>query len=99
MTRGREATKGLPQLLSTSTHGQVYDTLMRRALCARGVMDVPKKQRPQAEISFAEQGKASSPYPASYDDSRFRYELGWEPQYTIEDAVREHLDPVSCQYR
>lgn len=39
-------------------------------------------------------GKILSPYPAAYDDTPARRELGWRPDYTIEAAVAEHLSVV-----
>jgi len=43
-------------------------------------------------VRYKEDGKILSPYPSSYDDTWARKELGWSPSYSIEEAVREHLE-------
>jgi len=65
----------------------------------REVIEIAKKYRPQAQVTFRKGGATASPYPASYDDSAARREIGWKPDYTIEEAVKEHLEIVSkgCQ--
>ncbi len=61
----------------------------------REVIEVATRYRPDSRVTFREAETRLSPYPAHYDDSVAREELGWEPSYNIEDAVREHLDIVS----
>ena len=61
----------------------------------REVVEIAKKLKPEATVSLAPQGKVYSPYPAAYDDRVARSEIDWKPQYTIENAVREHIDIVS----
>jgi nucleoside-diphosphate-sugar epimerase len=61
----------------------------------REVVNIAKKFRPDSPVFMEEGGKRLSPYPASYDDTPARLELGWHPDYTIERAVKEHLDIVS----
>jgi UDP-glucose 4-epimerase len=62
----------------------------------REVVDIARKIRPDARVTLAPSGQTLSPYPAAYDDSAARRELGWQPGYTIEAAVAEHLDIVSA---
>ena len=61
----------------------------------REVVNIARKFRPDSPVTLEEGGKRLSPYPAAYDDTPARRELGWNPDYTIEMAVKEHLDIVS----
>ena len=61
----------------------------------REVVGIAKQFRPSAQITLQEEGKNLSPYPATYDDSVARKEIGWQPGYTIERAVQEHIEVVS----
>jgi UDP-glucose 4-epimerase len=61
----------------------------------RDVVTIARTLRPAAAITLAEAGGRQSPYPAAYDDSAARREIGWQPAYSIEAAVKEHLDIVS----
>jgi hypothetical protein len=49
-------------------------------------------------LLFAEKSKILFPYPAIYDDAPARKELALKPDYSMEDAVREHLETVARQY-
>jgi nucleoside-diphosphate-sugar epimerase len=61
----------------------------------REVVKIARQFRPDAPVTLEEGGKLLSPYPAAYDDTPFRWEIGWTPEYGIEKAVKEHLDIVS----
>jgi UDP-glucose 4-epimerase len=61
----------------------------------REVVGIAKKFRPNSQVTLQEGGKSLSPYPAAYDDSVARKEIGWKPDYTIERAVQEHIEVVS----
>jgi UDP-glucose 4-epimerase len=61
----------------------------------RQVVEIARRYRPDARVILREGGAYASPYPAAYDDGPARAELGWRPDYTIEEAVREHLEIVS----
>jgi UDP-glucose 4-epimerase len=61
----------------------------------REVLEIAQKYKPDAQVKLLEGGAAASPYPAAYDDSIARREIGWTPKYTIEKAVAEHLNIVS----
>jgi UDP-glucose 4-epimerase len=61
----------------------------------RDVVAIAQKYRPQARVIFKEDGKSLSPYPVAYNDSSARRELGWVPDFTIEEAVQEHLKLVA----
>ena len=59
------------------------------------VVKIAKRIKPESSVTLVPQGEAQSPYPAAYDDRVARSEIGWAPKYTIEVAVREHIDIVS----
>jgi len=61
----------------------------------REVVEIAKRYRPEARISWKAERSTLSPYPAAYDDGPARAELGWRPGYSIEEAVREHLEIAS----
>ncbi len=61
----------------------------------REVVEVARRFKPDARVVLREGGASLSPYPAAYDDGPARSELGWRPAYTIEEAVREHLETAS----
>ena len=65
----------------------------------REVVEIARRYCPDSKVTLAEGGKRLSPYPAAYDDSMARREMGWQPDYTIEEAVREHLQVVSGQQK
>ena len=60
----------------------------------REVVGIAAKYRPGHHVTLIEGGGSASPYPDSYDDRMAREELGWQPDYSIESAVREHLEIV-----
>jgi UDP-glucose 4-epimerase len=61
----------------------------------REVVEIARKVRPEAPVTLQAGGKSLSPYPVAYDDGPARRDLGWQPAYTIESAVREHIRIVS----
>lgn len=65
----------------------------------REVIQIAVRLRPEARVTLARNTERASPYPAAYDDTAARRELGWQPDYTIEAAVREHLDVVSRRHQ
>lgn len=61
----------------------------------REVVAIAQRLRPGAQVVLQEGGRTLSPYPVAYDDRRAREDLGWQPDYTIEAAVAEHLETVA----
>ena len=61
----------------------------------RDVVEIARKIKPEAPVTLTEGGQSLSPYPGAYDDTPARRDLGWAPAYTIESAVREHIQIVS----
>ena len=61
----------------------------------RDVVEIARKIKPDAPVTLTEGGQSLSPYPVAYDDTPARRDLGWAPAYSIESAVREHIQIVS----
>jgi len=61
----------------------------------REVVDMAGQWKSVGGIEMVEGGASQSPYPVSYDDGPARRQLGWRPDYSVESAVREHLEIVA----
>ena len=94
----RDAVKALLCLYDAPEAPQRFYNIAGGAYSVRQVMEAAKKIRPDAKIRFAATSRILSPYPAVYDDTPAREELNWKPDYSMEDAVREHLELVAKQY-
>lgn len=91
----RDAVKALLAVWEAEKPGQRIYNIAGGVHAIREVIEIAKRYRPDAQVTFLEEGTTASPYPAAYDDTAARREIGWEPDYTIDEAVREHLDIVS----
>lgn len=88
----KDAVSALILVLESKTIPQVGYNIMSGLYSIREAMAVAKKVCPEAVISFANDARPSdNPYPLSYDDSRARRDLGWNPAYTLEAGFREHI--------
>ena len=65
----------------------------------REVVQIARRYCPDDRVALVEDGANQSPYPAVYDDTPAREQWGWMPDYSIESAVREHLEIISGQRR
>ena len=63
----------------------------------REVLEIARRFKPESQVVFHAGGKRFSPYPAAYDDTPARRDLGWRPAYSIEAAVKEHLEIVAAR--
>jgi nucleoside-diphosphate-sugar epimerase len=61
----------------------------------REVIGLALRLRPDAPVKLKEGGAKQSPYPSAYDDGPARRDWNWSPDYSIAEAVREHLEVVS----
>jgi UDP-glucose 4-epimerase len=93
----RDAVKAIMGLWNASDPTQRIYNVSGGVHSIREVVEIAKKVRPDARVILEEGGKNLSPYPAAYDDSNARSEIGWKPEYTIEAAVREHIDIISVE--
>jgi UDP-glucose 4-epimerase len=88
----KDAVKSLILLLEMKDQPQIAYNIMAGLYTVREAMEIARKTFPNAHIEIREGKDTSSPYPTSYDDSKARQELGWKPDYTIEQAMREHVE-------
>lgn len=93
----KDAVKSLNLLLEAEEQPQIAYNIMGGLYSIRSVMDLVKKIRPEAKIEYIEGKQAQSPYPSAYDDSNAKKDLGWKADYSIEDAVKEHIEVVESQ--
>ena len=91
----KDAVKALLLMLQSTALPQVGYNIMSGLYSIREAMAVARKVCPEAVISFADDAAPSdNPYPLSYDDSCARRDLGWEPEYSLEAGIREHIAVV-----
>lgn len=90
----KDAVKAIMALWNTPEVKQRVYNIAGGVHSIREVVEIAKKVRPDAKVIFQKGGKNLSLYPAAYDDSCARREISWKPGYTIEAAVREHIDIV-----
>ena len=91
----KDAVKAIMTLYDAETPTQRIYNIAGGAYSIRDVVNVAQTFKPDATITLVEDGGRQSPYPAAYDDSAARREIGWKPSYSIEDAVKEHIEIVS----
>jgi nucleoside-diphosphate-sugar epimerase len=95
----RDAVKAILSLWKAENPIQRIYNISGGVHTIREVVEIAKKFRPSAQVKMIEGGPNQSPYPAAYDDSLARKEINWQPDYTIEQAVKEHLEIVSAHTR
>ena len=88
----KDAVKSLMLLLGRDDQPQIAYNIMGGLYTVREAMEIAQKLFPEAHIEIKEGRGTSSPYPTSYDDSKAREELGWQPDYTLEQAMKEHVE-------
>ena len=92
----KDAVKAILALWDSSGLRQRIFNIAGGVHSIREVVDIACKLRPDARVELASGGASLSPYPAAFDDSAARRELRFEPDYTIEQAVAEHLRTVTA---
>jgi UDP-glucose 4-epimerase len=95
----KDAIKAILTLWEAEQPGQRIYNIAGGVRSIRDVIAIAKKYRPDSPVTLQEGGKSQSPYPVAYDDSVARKEIGWKPDYSIEEAVREHIEIVSTRNR
>lgn len=88
----KDAVKSLILLLEMKDQPQISYNIMGGLYTVREAMEIAQKIFPDARIEIRDGKDTSSPYPTSYDDSRAGNELGWKPDYTLEQAMKEHVE-------
>jgi UDP-glucose 4-epimerase len=92
----RDAVKAIMALWNAPEPKQRIYNIAGGVHSIREVVEIARKVRPAARIHLQEGGPNLSPFTAAYDDAAARREIGWKPDYSIEAAVREHIDIVSA---
>ncbi len=88
----KDAVKALALLLDKGDTEQLFYNILGESHTIRDAMTRAGKLFPEADIVLNDKAVASdNPYPTEYDDSAARRELGWRPDYTLEDGFREHV--------
>lgn len=95
----KDAIKAILTLWEAESPSQRVYNIAGGVHSIRDVIAIAKKYRPDSPVALQEGGKSQSPYPVAYDDSVARKEIGWKPDYSIEEAVREHIEIVSAKNR
>ena len=91
----KDAISAIWALWSAKRISQRIYTISGGVHAIRDVVEIARKIKPEAPVTLTEGGQSLSPYPVAYDDTPARRDLGWAPAYTIESAVREHIQIVS----
>ena len=87
----KDAVKSLMLLLRKKDHSLITYNIMGEYCTIKEAMEIAIKFCPDADIKYIEGNNSLSPYPTSYDDSRARKDLGWKPDYSLEQGIQEHI--------
>ena len=87
----KDAVKSLILLLEVKDQPQISYNIMGGVYTVREAMEIAQKIFPDAQIEIKDGKETSSPYPTSYDDSKARQDIGWKPDYTLKQAMKEHV--------
>ncbi|KGM38436.1 hypothetical protein JY97_16225 [Alkalispirochaeta odontotermitis] len=90
----KDAIKALLILLELENQPQIAYNIMSGLYTVREAMTIAQFLFPDVEIEIVESDEVTSPYPTSYDDSKARQEIGWKPDYSIRDAMKEHVEII-----
>lgn len=91
----RDAVKSLLLLLEKKNTQQLFYNIMGEVHTIRDALERAKTLFPEIRVNYREGGAPSdNPYPTEYDDSAARAELGWKPEYTLEQGMKEHVELV-----
>jgi UDP-glucose 4-epimerase len=93
----KDAVKALWLLHEAQNPGQRIYNIAGGVHSIREVVEIARKYCPNSQVALAAGGQCLSPYPAAYDDTPARNEIGWAPDYATEAAVREHIQIVKSE--
>lgn len=60
----------------------------------REVAELTNRLCPETKVTYAEHSANTSPYACSFDDSAIRKDLGYAPEWSIEDSVKDYIRVV-----
>ncbi|NNK96120.1 MAG: NAD(P)-dependent oxidoreductase [Desulfobacterales bacterium] len=90
----KDAVKALLMLIELKEQPRIAYNIMSGLYTVREAMTIARSLFPDAEIEIGEGTEVTSPYPTSFDDSKAREEIGWKPDYSIEEAMKEHVEII-----
>jgi len=90
----KDAVKSLVLMIEMNDQPQIAYNIMGGLYTVGEAMEIARKTFPEARIEILDGEETSSPYPSSYDDSNARNDLGWKPDYTLEQAMKEHVETI-----
>lgn len=61
----------------------------------REVAEIANRLCPETQVTYAKHGAVTSPYACSFDDTPIREELGYAPDWSIEDSVKDYIRAVT----
>ncbi|WP_180900223.1 NAD-dependent epimerase/dehydratase family protein [Martelella soudanensis] len=90
----RDAVKALMLLLEREEQPEISYNIMGSVHSIREAMTLAMQIFPEARVTFEESARTTQPYASSYDDSKARADIGWQPEYALADGIREHVTLV-----
>jgi len=91
----KDAVKALMLMLKINNTPRAVYNIMGSSHTIKDVLEKASAIEPGADIVYKQGLASQSPYPSLYDDSYARKELKWMPKYTIDEAIKEHIDVVA----
>ena len=93
----KDAVKAILAVWQNDDPGQRIYNVAGGEHSIRKVIEIARTIKPDLEVTYTDKTATASPYPSAYDDRVFRSEVGFKPDYTIESAVRDHIEFVMKQ--
>lgn len=87
----KDAVKALMLLIERDEQPEISYNIMGGVYSIREAMNVAKEHFPDSRITFEETAQTTQPYASSYDDTKAREDIGWMPDYTLADGIKEHI--------
>jgi UDP-glucose 4-epimerase len=91
-----DCVKAMMLVWNAGEPGDRIYTICGSVRSVREVATIAMKYCPQTKVRFSDKAAEPSPYAVWFDDSAAKRDLGWKPDYSIEDAVKDHLSAVSA---
>ena len=88
----KDAVKSLMLLIERDDQPEIAYNIMGGVFTVRQAMEIAREIFPDADIEIGDGKETSSPYPTSFDDSKAREDIGWSPDYTLQEGMREHVE-------
>jgi UDP-glucose 4-epimerase len=89
----KDVVKAILAIWDTSLSGQRIFNIAGSVHSTHEVIEIARRYLPNSEVRYGhEEEQNSTPYAIEFDDTLARKELGYKPAYSIESAVKEHLE-------